>query len=108
MTVKNFQLIYIPTETLIAEGPFSALKKLEGNYYIKEKHVVKGRVKTSYIPGLCPYKFIYVWMNLIVEDRKISGLAWKYIIPNPIFPMIWFSIGFPQQHPELKIEYNNQ
>lgn len=100
-----FQLVHKPSETVIAEGTSKdGLKSFEGNYYIKTKYFKPDLMKTNYIPGLCFYKFIYVWMDLILPGgKKLKNVGWKYILPNPIFYIVIGRIGIPQNHPELSI-----
>ena len=91
---------------LLAEGPVGwGITPFEGNYYIQKKYLKTENFKINYIPGICFYKFLYVWMNLNLEDgSKVSNLAWLYWLPNPLFPFIWYRVGVPKMHPELTIE----
>ena len=76
----------------------------EGNYYVQKNLIVSGKFVPNYMPGFCPYKFFYIWMDYITSGGdKIKNLAWMYFFPNPIFPFIWFRIGLSQNHPELII-----
>lgn len=60
--------------------------------------------KVNILPGLCIYKFLYVWMDLVIPGQpKISKLAWLYWLPNPLFPFIWYRVGLPAAHPELSV-----
>jgi len=60
--------------------------------------------KHSFIPGLCPYKFIYLWMNFKpAEGTENKMLGWMYVIPNPLFPFIWFRVAVPQHHENIEI-----
>jgi hypothetical protein len=65
-----------PTGLLLAEGPLGwGITPFEGNYYISKKYLRRGVFKPNFIPGICPYKFLYVWMDLSIEEgagRKIS------------------------------------
>lgn len=61
--------------------------------------------KPNFVPGICPYKSLYVWMHLRLEDVTVEkGLGWLYRLPNPIFPFIWYRVGLPGVHPALLIE----
>ena len=63
----------------------------EGNYYISRKYLRTRGFKPNYIPGLCFYKFLYVWLDLHLADgHKIRNLGWLYWFPNPLFPFIWY------------------
>jgi hypothetical protein len=63
------------------------------------------RFKANFIPGLCVYKFLYVWMDLRLSDeKKIRDIGWMYWLPNPLLPFIWFRVAVSRTHPELDIE----
>jgi uncharacterized protein (DUF427 family) len=92
--------------TLLAEGPVGwGITPFEGNYYISSRYVRTQGFRTSYVPGICVYKFIYVWMDLHLEGgTQVDGLGWKYVIPNPVFPFIAFRLALPGSHPALTVE----
>lgn len=92
--------------TLLAEGPIGwAITPFEGNLYIRKKHLKTNGFKVNYLPGLCVYKFLYVWMDLHLSNgTRIQNLAWMYWLPNPLFPFIWFRVAIPRQNPEIEIE----
>jgi uncharacterized protein (DUF427 family) len=91
---------------LLADGPLGwGITPFEGNLYIGRKYLVTDRFKANFIPGLCVYKFLYVWMDLRVSnDNTIKNIAWMYWLPNPLLPFIWFRVAVPRTHPELDIE----
>ena len=103
---KHVRITHRPSGTLLAEGPIGwGITPFEGNYYIRKKYLKTDNFKINYIPGLCIYKFLYVWMDLILKDgKKVSNLGWLYWLPNPLFPFIWYRVGVPAMHPELKVE----
>ncbi|MCK5710427.1 MAG: hypothetical protein KAI07_07795 [Deltaproteobacteria bacterium] len=103
---KHVRITHRPSGTLLAEGPIGwGITPFEGNYYIRSKYLKTDKFKVNYIPGLCIYKFLYVWMDLILKDgKKVSNLGWLYWLPNPLFPFIWYRVGVPAMHPELKVE----
>ena len=91
---------------LLAEGPLGwGITPFEGNLYISGRYLCTDRFRTNFVPGLCVYKFLYVWMDLQLEDgRKVRSLGWRYWLPNPVLPFIWFRIAVPRSHPEIEIE----
>ena len=97
---------HAPSGTSIAEGPIGwGITPFEGNFYISSKYLKTDGFKANYIPGLCVYKFLYVWLDLHLADgSKVDSLGWKYIGPNPLFPFIWYRVAVPRSHPELNIE----
>ena len=87
-------------------GPVGwGITPFEGNYYIGRKYLLTDRFKPNFIPGICIYKFLYVWMDFQLDNGKKSKfLGWFYWLPNPLFPFIWYRIGLPHYHPEILIE----
>lgn len=101
----TISITHAPTGTLLARGPKGwGITPFEGNLYIARKHLVTEGFKPNWIPGLCVYKFLYVWMDLhLPGGKKIKGLGWMYWLPNPLFPFIWYRVAVPRHHPELTV-----
>jgi uncharacterized protein (DUF427 family) len=97
-----------PSGTPLAEGPVGwNITPFEGNFYIRRKFLRTDGFKPNFIPGLCFYKFLYVWMDLVLAaGERVHNLGWMYWLPNPLFPFIWFRVGIPQSHPEIEVEYS--
>ena len=105
MVRKFVRVTHLPTDTVLAEGPLGwGITPFEGNLYVRKKYLRTDSLKVNFLPGLCFYKFLYVWMNLRVGDETFRNLAWKYWLPNPIFPFIWYRVGIPRRHPEILVE----
>lgn len=104
--MKRVQIIHRATGEVLADGPLGwGITPFEGNFYISGKHLKTDRFRVNFIPGLCIYKFLYVWMDLYLDHgERIRSLAWMYWLPNPLLPFIWFRVAIPRIHPELKIE----
>jgi len=102
---KTVRIVHRPTDTLIAEGPKGwGITPFEGNYYIGRKWLKTDGFRVNFIPGLCPYKFLYTWMDFTSPDgHKSRSLGWMYWLPNPLFPFIWFRVAVPAHHPEIEI-----
>jgi hypothetical protein len=99
------RITHRPSGELIAEGPSGwGITAFEGNYYIGRRYLKTSGFKPNYIPGLCIYKFLYVWMDYRWSGGRTCSLGWLYWLPNPMFPFIWFRIGIPREHPELRVE----
>jgi uncharacterized protein (DUF427 family) len=94
------------TGAVIAEGPRGwGMTAFEGNLYIRAKYLREGRFRTTWIPGLCPYKGLYVWLDYEAPDGSRERMvAWRYWLPNPLLPFVAFRVGLPQTHPRLIIE----
>jgi hypothetical protein len=107
--MSTIRIIHKPTNTLIAEGPIGwGITPFEGNFYISSKYIMTDKFKTAWVPGLCFYKFIYVWENFVDEDwGKDDFLGWRYILPNPLFPFIAFRLAVPANHTSITIERSN-
>ena len=106
MGQKTVRITHRPSGIVIAEGPIGwGITPFEGNYYIRAKHLRTDHFHPNYIPGLCPYKLLYVWLDLHLPDGERSrSLGWLYWLPNPPFPFIWYRVGLPRQHPDLIVE----
>ncbi len=106
MAKKFIRITHKTTGARIADGPIGwGITPFEGNLYIRKKFLQTDGFRPNYIPGFCPYKFLYVWMDLKLGDStEIKNLGWLYWLPNPIFPFIWFRVGIPRHHPELQYE----
>lgn len=105
--MKHIRIRHVASGDLIAEGPvsLSGIMPFEGNYYISRKCLRTTGFQSSWIPGLCFYKFVYVWLNFIASDgSKDSGLGWLYWLPNPLFFFIAFRVAVPQMSPVLSVE----
>lgn len=104
--MKRIRIVHGESGECIADGPLGwGIAPFEGNYYIRRKYLRTQGFRVNYIPGLCPYKFLYVWMDLQPsEGDKIRSLGWLYWLPNPIFPFIAFRVAVPGAHPGLLYE----
>ncbi|MGD9837800.1 MAG: hypothetical protein AB7U74_08175 [Afipia sp.] len=77
-----------PSGEIIAEGPhgFWGITPFEGNFYISRKCLKSSRLKPNWIPGLCLYKFLYVWLDLRLPDGTCErSIGWMYWLPNQLF-----------------------
>ena len=98
-----------PSGIVLADGPVGwGITPFEGNFYIRRKYLRNGAFKTRFVPGFCIYKFLYVWLDLHLAARTIKYFGWRYWLPNPLFPFIWFRVGIPRDHPELQLVYRDR
>jgi hypothetical protein len=102
---KTIRITHTPSGTLLAEGPLGwGITRFEGNYYIRRKHLRTHNLRPNYWPGLCIYKFLYVWVDLQIDGGPRSRfLGWIYWLPNPLLPFIWFRVALPGSHPEIGV-----
>ena len=104
MARRHVRIVHRPSGELIAEGPVGwGITPFEGNFYIGRQGLRTDGFRVNFVPGLCFYKFLYVWLDLHIGDRVSRNLGWKYWLPNPLFPFIWYRVAVPQQHPELEV-----
>ena len=103
---RRIRITHLPSGEVLAEGRRAwQITPFEGNFYIWRRALRTKGFTVNWVPGLCPYKFIYLWMNFVSrEGERDKFLGWKYVIPNPLFPFIWFRVGVPQHHPLLQVE----
>jgi uncharacterized protein (DUF427 family) len=105
---KTITIIHRHTGVALAQGPLGwGITPFEGNYYIRRRYLKAGIFKANFIPGLCLYKFLYVWMDLLLPDgSREKNLGWMYWLPTPLLPFIWFRVALPGTHPSLSVERN--
>jgi len=102
---KRIRVFHIPSGETIADGPRGwGITPFEGNLYIRRRYLRTDGFRVNYVPGLCIYKFLYVWLDFRWDEGKSHNLGWLYWLPNPLFPFIWFRVAVPANHPELRIE----
>jgi uncharacterized protein (DUF427 family) len=103
---SRIRITHKPSGEVIAEGETGwGMFAFEGNYYISNKNFRTKGFKMSWTPGICPYKFLYFWYHFKPQKGEASAMiAWKYWLPNPLFPFIAFRMAVPSQHQDLIIE----
>ena len=106
MGAGHVRIKHTGSNSLIADGPVGwAITPFEGNFYIREKYLVTDGFRINYVPDLCIYKFLYVWLDFVAPDGTVTKyLGWKYWLPNPLFPFIWFRVAVPGTHPDIQVE----
>jgi len=104
--MKHIRIKHRETGTILADGPLGwGITPFEGNLYIGRKYLRTDRFRSNFVPGLCIYKFLYVWLDLELADgARVRNLGWLYWLPNPLLPFIWFRVAVPRAHPAIDIE----
>ena len=104
--MANLRVTHTESGVVLADGPKGwGITPFEGNLYIGRKHLKTQGFRVNFLPGICFYKFLYVWLDLNLEyGKRVRNLGWMYWLPNPIFPFIWFRVAVPRAHPEITIE----
>jgi len=85
--LSTIRLTHAPSGTILAEGPkgFGGITSFEGDFYVRRKYLRTDALKVNWVPGLCSYKFLYVWLDLRIEGWAPSKfLGWLYWLPNPL------------------------
>lgn len=101
------RILHRTSGEVLAEGPrgWKAMTRFEGNWYVHPSCLKSAGFRSSGVPGVCPYKFVYVWLHHEGQDGAVTRfLGWKYILPNPLLPFIAFRVALPGGHPELLVE----
>ena len=108
--MKYVRIAHRPSGLRLAEGPLGwGITPFEGNLYIGRKYLKTDRFRPNFLPGLCIYKFLYVWMDLHLDNGGIfRNLGWMYWLPNPLLPFIWYRVAVPRSHPEIQVEEYEQ
>lgn len=105
--MPKIQIRHEPDGELIAEGRVGlfGITPFEGNYYISKKCLRTEGFRTNWIPGFCPYKFIYVWLDFFDrEGRRDPMLGWRYVLPNLLFFFIAWRVAVPRQDPRISVQ----
>ena len=106
MRRREVTITHRPTGTVLARGPVGwGITPFEGNFYVRRKYLRTDALRVNFMPGLCIYKFLYVWLDLRLGERTLKNLGWLYWLPNPLLPFIWFRVALPRQHPELELAF---
>ena len=103
---RSIRIRHRSSGAVLAEGPLGwGIMPFEGNYYISKRYLKAGRFSPNGIPGLCIYKFLYVWMDLHLPDgQRARSLGWLYWLPNPLLPFIWFRVAVSGSDETLSYE----
>ncbi len=107
MKKKFIRIIHKSSGEVLVDGPVGwGITPFEGNYYVRKKYLISTGFKSNNHPGLCVYKFIYVWLDLKLNNGElIKDLAWLYWLPNPLFPFIWYRVAIAGQDSQLLVEH---
>jgi uncharacterized protein (DUF427 family) len=102
---KTVRIVHRGSGDLIAEGPVGwGITPFEGNWYISARHLRTDGCRTTPLPGLCPYKFVYLWLHYSATNGEVAQyIGWRYVVPNPLLPFIAFRVAVPDNHPALDV-----
>lgn len=107
MGKRRVRITHSPSGTVLAEGPIGwGITPFEGNLYIRDRYLKTNGLRLNVVPGICPYKGVYAWVDLRLPGEKFASrsIGWKYLLPNPLFPFIAFRTALPRAHPELRVD----
>src|SRR5260370_836943 len=103
---RSIRITHRSSGEVIAEGPlgFWGITPFEGNLYISRKCLKTGYLRPNWVPGLCIYKFLYVWLDLrLPNGAREPFVGWMYWLPNPLLPFIAFRPAGPRSLPVLQV-----
>jgi hypothetical protein len=92
---KSIRIIQRSSGEVIADGPlgFWGITPFEGTCYISRKCLKTAHLRSNWVPGLCIYKFVYVWLDLRLPDAtREPFVGWMYWLPNPLLNGRWDSL----------------
>ncbi len=104
---RSIRITHRSSGEVIAEGPlgFWGITPFEGNLYISRKCLKTGYLRPNWVPGLCIYKFLHVWLDLrLPNGAREPFVGWMYWLPNPLLPFIAFRPAVPRLSPALQVE----
>ncbi len=103
---RSLRIVHRPSGQVLAEGPPGwGITRFEGNYYVRRKYLRTSALKAKWVPGVCLYKGLYVWLDLrLPDERRVRNLGWFYWLPNPLLPFVAFRVAFDGGHSDLLIE----
>ena len=104
---RSIRITHRSSGEVIAEGPLGlwGITPFEGNLYISRKCLKTAHLRQNWVPGLCIYKFLYVWLDLRLPDgTREPFVGWMYWLPNPLLPFIAFRAAVPGASPSLLVE----
>ncbi|GAB4190603.1 MAG: hypothetical protein Tsb002_18680 [Wenzhouxiangellaceae bacterium] len=86
------------------------LTPFDNSYYIAGRCLRSRHFRNRWIPGLCPYKGLYHWVDWHFESDQGDCycerlLAWRYWLPNPLLPFIAGRIALPRNHQALDYQW---
>ena len=88
---RFIRITHKPSGEVIAEGPLGwGIMSFEGNYYIRRRYLKTKGFNVNFIPGLCVYKFLYVWLDFSWSGGKSSSLGWP-MPRNATDSSTWFA-----------------
>ncbi len=103
---QHLRITHRESGLVLADGPLGwGMTAFDGAFYIRARYLHTDGLRVNFLPGLCVYKFLYVWMDLQLPDGgRVRSLAWRYWLPNPLLPFIWFRVAMPADHAALAYE----
>jgi hypothetical protein len=106
-TAHSIRITHRSSGEVIAEGPvgFLGITPFEGNLYISRKCLKTNHLRPNWVPGLCIYKFLYVWLDLQPPSgAREPFIGWMYWLPNPLLPFIAFRPAVARLSPALQVK----
>ena len=72
--VEHLKITHVPSGEVIAQGPLGwGITPFEGNLYIGRRYLRTEKFKVNYLPGICVYKFLYVWVDFVWKGGKTKN-----------------------------------
>lgn len=102
---RPMALVYRPTGEIIATGRRGrGITRFEGNWYVKRALLRVRTIRPTWIPGLCPYKGLYMWVRVELPSGAIlePPATWVYWLANPLLPFLFRRLGLDGSHPDIQ------
>lgn len=92
--MKKLMIKDAGSDDIIAQAMLDKVVRHEGSYYLSPDDVNTQHLKISERTGVCQYKGLYHWIDLVKDNVRVEDVAWIYHDPNPDHIQIKGRYGF--------------
>jgi uncharacterized protein (DUF427 family) len=82
------------SDAIVAQSDMDTVVLHEGNYYVSPDDVNMENLEVTERTGICSYKGLYHWIDLVKDGTRVENVAWVYHDPSPEHIMIKGRYGF--------------
>ena len=82
------------TGEVLADASREQVIKEEGNWYVSPGAVSRDHLEVTHHEYICPYKGRCLYVDALVEGRRVPRVGWVYNDPKPEWKHIAGRFGF--------------